>query len=127
MHRLPKFGGSARPPAPKHSSAVSDRPAAARPRKTLDERYDGNRRRAPLVGAAHLSRDKGPKPRLDSSLPSRSPGVGVGVPSVRWRGAKKNTKSLLACNVPAAVGRREVPAGAQGSSSSCLRRDWSKP
>ena len=45
------------------ASTVPARPAAkrprGRPRKTLDERDDGNRRRALLVGAARLFRRKG--------------------------------------------------------------------
>jgi len=45
------------------ASTISTRPAGkrprGRPRKTLDERDDGNRRRALLVGAARLFRRKG--------------------------------------------------------------------
>src|SRR4051795_8787077 len=41
-----------------HAPAAGKRPRG-RPRKTLDERDDGNRRRALLVGAARLFRRKG--------------------------------------------------------------------
>lgn len=47
------------PSSPTTTGAVSDKRPRGRPRKTADEREDGNRRQALLQSAAHLFRRKG--------------------------------------------------------------------